>query len=190
MYGAILQGEPSAVDVGGSPVRIRAGFRTGLRAEGIDRRDPWGQTRLLWLWYGDAGRRALPPAVAADPWGALSAGCAWHDRAWEALPYGGGGPGAGRARAFDWEADAAIVCADFRRLYGIDLADAGTRLHWHTFCALTLSAARTRGSLLGEALSARTYRGPDPGGERRAAARAWALPPAEEEIAMAALARF
>ena len=40
-----------------------------------------------------------------------------------------------RKRLLDWDHDAGMVLADFRREYGIDLADPATRLHWWVFMA-------------------------------------------------------
>jgi hypothetical protein len=35
----------------------------------------------------------------------------------------------------DWDHDAGRILADFRREYGIDLADPATQMHWWTFRA-------------------------------------------------------
>ncbi|MBR3385470.1 MAG: hypothetical protein IKG69_09785, partial [Atopobiaceae bacterium] len=107
-----------------------------------------------------------------------------------ALPYGERRP-SGRI-VWDWDADSAIVLADFRRLYGIDLRS--WQAHWYDFAALWSALAATEGSLVAEALRAR---GRAPKGaskwERKAheaAARAWALPPTEAEAERMALERL
>lgn len=138
---------------------------------------------LLWTWFSRDGR--LDRWCAAHPSDAVSAGLAWRDAPLEgALPYGEPGGSRARARTFDWEADSAIVVADFRRLYGIDLR--AWQAHWYDFCALWCALAATDGSLVAEAMRART---PAPAGSpkperdaRRAAARAWALPPTDDEL--------
>lgn len=186
MLDAILTGAPSAVEVAGAPVAVNSGFRQNLLAETMDRRDRADAARLLQCWFGD-GTGALRPGALAHPTEAMVAACEWHDAAWRLLPYGRPGRSAGgRRRVFDWAADAGILCADFQRLYGIDLLDPSLRMHWYRFMALTLSAMRTPGSLLATALSARSpLLGRASDAERAAHERqaaAWALPPTELEL--------
>lgn len=138
--------------------------------------------QLLATWFGRDG--GVPdPWVLSHASAALEAAVSWRDAALEAaLPYGGR-RGASAARTWDWEADGGIVVADFRRLYGIDLPT--WQAHWYHFAMLWSALAATEGSLVAEALRARS---PLPQGapkaERKAhrmAARAWALPLPEAE---------
>lgn len=176
---------PTEVVVAGRPVPIRCGWRRAVRTmwEGAT------GAQLLTTWFsreGEADRWAL---VHADE--AVAAGIAWRDAALEAaLPYGERRGSA--ARTWDWCADSAIVVADFRRLYGIDLRS--WQAHWYDFAALWSALAATEGSLVGEAMRAR---GRAPKGaskwERKAheaASRAWALPPTEAEERRVALERL
>ena len=187
MLDAILSGAPSAVEVAGAPVAVNSGFRQNLLAETMDRRDRADAARLLQCWFGD-GTGALRQGALARPAQALAAACEWHDAAWSLVSYGRpgrGGRAAGR-RVFDWDADAGVLCADFQRLYGIDLLDPSLRMHWYRFMALALSAMRTPGSLLATALSARSpLLGRATDAERSAHERqaaAWALPPTDAEL--------
>ncbi len=188
---------PAEAEVGGARVAIaRPGWRDGVALERLDRSSSEGRVEALMLLFSPDGER-LPRAVAEDPRAALEAGYAWHDSAYGALPYGTPGPRrrAAARRALDWDADAAAVSADFLRLYRIDLArTASDDLDWRLFVALALSAARTPGSLLSQALSARA---PLPPGASRAErdrharlAEAWALPPTDAEMREMARARF
>lgn len=169
---------PREVEVCGRPVPIRCGWRRAVRTmfEGAT------EAQELAAWFARDGR--------VDPWAlahapeAVGAAEEWRDAALEAaLPYGE------RARSprrvWDWQADGGIVVADFRRLYGIDLAT--WQAHWYDFAALWSALAATEGSLVAEALRARSKlpKGASKA-ERKAhaaAARAWALPPTEAERA-------
>ena len=120
---------PSTVEAGGVSLPVCCGFRRNVAAELVDRDAPGAASSLLWCLMatrGPDGRRSLPEEVAADPAPWLAAALEWHDAAMGAMPYGD--PLAPDARAadgprtFDWEADAALVTADFQRLYGLDLA--------------------------------------------------------------------
>lgn len=171
---------PTEIEVAGRPVPIRCGWRRAVRTM---HGDVTG-AQLLATWFG---RDGAPPSawVLSHAPEALGAAIAWRDGALEAaLPYGG--KRGGRAsRTWDWEADGGIVLADFRRVYGIDLPT--WQAHWYHFAALWSALAATEGSLVAEALRARS---PLPQGapkaERKAhrlAARAWALPVPEAELA-------
>lgn len=195
MLDAILSGAPSAVEVAGAPIAVNSGFRQNLLAETMDRRDRADAARLLQCWFGD-GTGALRQGALAHPAQALAAACEWHDAAWSLVSYGRPGRG-GRVvgrRVFDWDADAGVLCADFQRLYGIDLLDPSLRMHWYRFMALALSAMRTPGSLLATALSARSpLLGRATDAERSAHERqaaAWALPPTDAELAEIARREF
>lgn len=187
--GLLDEGLPCFVALGGAEVPVKTGFRRGVRAASMDRGDPDDRLVLMALLYGDP--QGWPEAVLRDQRGALAAGLEWLDGAWGACTYGGAGEASGR-RTFDLEADAAVVAADFQRLYGIDLLDPSTRLHWWRFVALLAGAMRTEGSLTAQAVAARS---PMPAGvkgqERRRLLRArgaWALPPTEAERVEAARA--
>jgi hypothetical protein len=81
-----------------------------------------------------------------------------------------------------------MILADFRREYGIDLADAVTRMHWWTFMAYFSNLSNTS-----ETKTAMYYRStPKPreltgADAKRFAAlkRAYALPPRDPEAAAA-----
>lgn len=189
--GLLDGGLPCSVEVAGAPVPVRTGFRRGVRAASMDRGDPDDRVVLMALLYGDPAK--WPREVQRDKAGALVAGLRWLDGAWGACTYGGGRDGSQR-RVFDLEADAAIVAADFQRLYGIDLLDPSTRMHWWRFVALLAGAMRTEGTLVAQAVGAR---GPVPGGakgaERARLARlrkSWELPPTRDEMRAAALREF
>ncbi len=192
---------PATGAAGGVSLPVCCGFRRNVAAELVDRDAPGAASSLLWCLMatrGPDGRRSLPEEVAADPAPWLAAALEWHDAAMGAMPYGD--PLAPDARAadgprtFDWEADAALVTADFQRLYGLDLTDPACQVHWHRFCALLLAAVRTEGSLLSAALSARAPLGPGADrharAEHRRRAEAWALPPTEDELRKRAMESF
>lgn len=188
--GLLDGGLPCRVEVSGRPVPVLTGFRRGVRAASMDRADPDDRVVLMALLYGEPA--AWPREVLRDKVGALEAGLRWLDGAWGACTYGEGG--GSQRRVFDFDADAAIVAADFQRLYGIDLLDPSTRMHWWRFVALLAGAMRTEGSLVAQAIGAR---GPMPGGARGAERarlvrlrRAWELPPTHEEMRAAALREF
>lgn len=169
---------PTEVEVAGRPVPIRCGWRRAVRSMHYGA-DGMG---MLASWFGRGGR--VDPWAMAHAGEAIEAAVAWRDDALAAaLPYGEGRRPQGRT--FDWEADSAIVVADFARLYGIDLRS--WQAHWYHFAALWSALAATEGSLVGEAMRARTPARPGADAwerkARAAAARAWALPVPESELA-------
>lgn len=176
---------PTEVVVAGRPVPIRCGWRRAVRtmAGGVT------PAQALATWFSRDGR--VDPWALAHATDAIAAAADWRDAALAAaLPYGGGHGRSGRT--FDWVADSAIVSADFMRIYRIDLRS--WQAHWYDFAALWSALAATEGSLVAEALRAR---GKPPKGaskwERKAheaAARAWALPPTEDERARYELERL
>ncbi len=181
----IVRGEPSAVTVGGSLVPINSGFRANLLAETLDRRDARGRRDLLMCWFAKGGE--LREDAARDPYRALAAACEWHDAAWGLMSYGMPGRGrASRRRVFDWDADAAAVACDFERVYGIDLTDPATQMHWYRFMTLFSGLLRTEDALCRQAVAARSpLHGKRSKAERdahEALSRAWALPPTEDEL--------
>lgn len=187
---------PSTVRVGGADVPIETGTAANVAADSADRSTPGGRLSMLLAWYGRDG--ALPGPVASDPMGALEAGISWSRAAMGCMDYGtaaaggrGRGRGAAPGRLLDWSADAAIIGADFLRLYHIDLWEEDP--HWYRFCALLLALLRTEGSLVGQAAYARSPHDGARGAEASRAGRlreAWALPPTEPELAEMARARF
>lgn len=178
---------PSSVEVCGDTVPIRTGWRRAVRSYSLTGKGPDvlgddDARRLIALWFARDGM--VPGAVMAHPAEAIAAAIAWREAPVDgAIPYGTGKPCAGAARIFDLEADSAIICADFMRLYGIDLA--AWQAHWWHFCSLLLPLALTEGSLVGTAMAARSPIPPDlPKEERRhrmGLQRAWALPVPESE---------
>lgn len=185
----ILTGAPSTVEVGGTPVPVNAGFRANILAETIDRGDASARPRLLMCLFARGGE--LPAEVARSAGEALAEAVSWHDAAWSLAQYGrgqrgGGGSGREPRPVFDWRADAAIVAADFRRFYGIDIMDPACQMHWYRFMALFLALTRTADALVSQAVSARSpLRGRRSKEERElksAQASFWALPPTELEL--------
>lgn len=179
---------PSTVDVCGEAVPIRTGWRRAVRSYvlmGTEARIPVGDCdKLLSSWFSRDGD--VPRAVLGHPREALDAALSWRDCALvEAMPYGDGASHGATARVFDWEADSGIVVVDFRRLYGIDLMDPATQMHWWRFALLWRGAAATE-SLLASAISARSPLGGDADKWARRAherlAGAWALPPTQSEL--------
>ena len=112
------------------------------------------------------------------------------------MPYGrmpiGRAPSARAGRPVsDWDADAAIISADFLHFYRIDLWEEDP--HWYRFCALLLALVRTEGSLVGQAAYARSPHEEARGREKdrlRRLEKAWALPPTDAELREMARARF
>ena len=182
---------PSTIEVGGVLLPICTGFRRHLAAETLDRENPDAGIKLLWLYMakrGNGGARQLPEEVHEDPAAWLEAAMAWHDQALSALDYGDplAPKGSGTTRVFDWEADEGIICCDFQRFYGIDIADPATQMHWWRFCTLLMGLVRTDGALVSAAIAARSPLPANAPKElkkaHRAQAAAWALPPTEDEL--------
>lgn len=181
------------VEVGGRAVRIDGSWRANAAASSADRGTGEGREALMSIWFG-AGWAEL--GLPAD---ALRAACEWHDSAWGAFPYGVPDPsGAARRKPprdlLDLRHDAAIVCADFRRLYSTDLSSPESDdMPWHEFVSLLMCLTRTEGSLVRAAVSARSYEGGARGAARERAEAlldAWALPPSDAELAEAARRAF
>jgi len=176
---------PGTVEVCGEEVPIRCGWRRAVRSYSVPEPDGDGARKLLASWFSRDGR--IPQAVLDHPAEALKAAIAWREEGMSsAMPYGpaGGRPKAEPSRTFDFEADSAIVCADFMRLYGIDLST--WQAHWWRFCALFAPLAATEGSLVAAAMAARS---PIPAGlskeerkHRQALRKAWALPVPQDEL--------
>jgi hypothetical protein len=117
---------PREVRIGETGVPIRVGYRTGIQIarladSGLDARIIAAQ--ILVLYFG--------ADIPSDHEAALEAAMSFH-RCGEPEPKKRAGSG---ARALDWDHDAGTILADFRREYGIDLADEHTRMHWWAFMA-------------------------------------------------------
>lgn len=196
------QGYPDTVQVAGVTVRMRTSFRAQLLAETLSTRlEGVGDTAVLGAlflaWYDVNQTGTTPEVVTTHPKEAVAVATAWHNSAYEAFSYGlwrkQGGSGTNSRPRFDWEQDEALIVCDFARLYSIDL-NTVQGLHWYQFVALLMGAMRTEGSLLQQAISARS---PLPAGaskyERKAHAaayRAWELTPSVAEQNRALVERF
>lgn len=173
---------PSEVDVCGTMVPIRSGWRHAVRSYYAS--GPTAASALLASWFSTDG--GIEPMADAHPSEAIDAAVAWRDEAFsEAMPYGTGErTHSGDAPTFDLVADSAIIVADFRRVYGIDLVTA--KMHWWRFVALLTSLMRTDGSLVRAAMSARAPIPRSVEGDMRrdakALAESWALPLPEPEL--------
>ena len=186
---------PETVEVCGEAVPIRWGWRRAVRSYSVTSKGKAATEQdvrmLLASWFSRG--RDVPKAVLDHPVEALDAALAWRDRPMaEAVRYGTGLPGKPSSGLFDWEADSAIVVADFQRLYGIDLGS--WQGHWWRFCALLLPLVLMEGSLVSAAMSARLPIPSDlPKEERKARERlrgAWALPLSDDELARIINARI
>ena len=183
------------VAVAGQEVPISTGTRANIAADLADRETVEGRMAMLGAWFGGADG-TLPRAVSSHAADALEAAIAWSSGAMGCMPYGR--PAIGRAprrRAeksiIDWEADAAIIAADFLRFYRIDLWEQDP--HWYRFCALLLALVRTEGSLVGQAAYARSPHETKGRAERERLGKlrgAWALPPTDAELREIARSRF
>lgn len=186
---------PSTVEVGGGRVEVNTGWRSNIAADLADMESTGGRTRALSIYFRPLEK--APAAVTSNAAEALGAAIAWHDDAMRCMPYGSPGKrragGARQRPVLDWSADAAAICADFLRFYRIDLSDPSTDMHWYRFCALLLALMRYDGSIIGQAVYARSPH-PEARGEERKRAnrlyRAWALPPTDAELREMARARF
>ncbi len=190
--GLLGEAPPRTVEVAGREAAVNCDWRTGVRVEALDTTDPRCVVKALRLMYCD-GRGLLPEPVAQDPLAAWEAAVAWHNGGWRCVEYGRRRREARQARRLiDFEADAAIIECDFRRLYGVDLGE--SRMHWYRFCRMVTSAALTGGSLLNQAFAARLTSLAGLKGEQRKRAQAlreaWALPPTEAEALARAKAEF
>lgn len=115
---------PREVVVGGVRVPIRTSYRVGIQVartveSGHHERLIAGT--ILRLYFGDE-------SIPADVNGALSAAMDFHRMN---APAPNKKPST--SRAWDWDHDQGRVLADFKREYGIDLADPDLTLHWFTF---------------------------------------------------------
>ena len=122
---------PRAVPVGGTSVPIKTGYRTGIqviRVAESDLSEALKAGMILKLYFGDD--------VPTDRAAALNAVMDFHR-------IGDESPKRRARRLLDWDRDAGMILADFRREYGIDLADPSTRMHWWTFMAYFTNLSST-----------------------------------------------
>jgi len=201
MLGLLNRELPSSVEVDGETVELCCGFRTGIKAfEFLNDKDESTMFNLLYLFYGlerDDGLLELPEVVAAHAKEAAEESVEWLLGAFQVMDYDNASMHKRRSNSkqnFSFTADEAIIYADFRRFYGIDLMNSETQMHWYQFIALLLSAMRTEGSLTGTAIAARE---PIPGNAKghererlRKLQKAWALPMTENELLQRALEMF
>jgi hypothetical protein len=117
---------PATVEIGGASVPIRTGYRTGISVARVVESGVPPRTMVrsvLGLYFPEGA-----PAPVEE---ALDAALLFHRC---------GRPAQKRKvrpkRLLDWDHDAGTVLADFRREYGVDLADPATRMHWWVFMAL------------------------------------------------------
>lgn len=171
---------PDAVDVGGASVPIRTGFRTGIQvARALDSGLPGGVITQTMLTLYLPGQHVSDIKAAADA-------CMWFFHC-------GNAPSKRKVgRVLDWDHDADIILADFKREYGIMLTDLDLRMHWWVFMALFRGLGVESGIQ-----RAMYYRSPRPHDLKGNAAsrfdelsRAYALPPKTLEEAIAAEAKL
>lgn len=116
---------PATVEIGGASVPIKVGFRTGIQVARAIESGLTGDlltVTMLKLYFGGA--------YVGSPSEAMSTALSFFRCGDEETPK------KKRAkRLIDWDHDAGTILADFRREYGIDLADPATRLHWWVFMA-------------------------------------------------------
>lgn len=123
---------PRAVDISGASVPIRSGYRTGIQVSRLAETGVPGAVAaaaILRLYF------ETPPA---DGRAALAAALRFHRLGADADETPSRGP-----RLLDWDHDAGMILADFRREYAIDLADAATRMHWWVFMAYFRNLSNT-----------------------------------------------
>lgn len=168
---------PATVEIGGASVTLKTGYRTGIqvaRTADSELPDDLVAGTILRLYFG----RAVP----LDRTGALLAAMEFHRC--------GANPAEGKApkRVLDWDHDAGMILADFRREYGIDLADPATKVHWWVFMAYFTNLSTD--SQTKQAIYYRTTRRPSElkGQDAKrfdALKKAYALPPRTVEDALA-----
>lgn len=185
-FDAIITGAPVVVEIAGAPVPINSGFRRALVFSTMEEDSKAIHVaRMLNLFFAKNG--LLPDQVSKYPAEALSSATEWFEGAYDTMKYGEQYKSHSlKKRIFDWQEDAGIVAADFMRFYGLDLTSPHTQLHWYTFVNLYMGLIATQGSLISQAMAARS---PLTGETTKEAervharqARAWALPLTEDEL--------
>lgn len=168
---------PTAVDIGGARVPIVTGHRTGIQvARTIESGLPSAHILGLVLGMYFPGIEFIDSGAALDAaMGFFRCGKPKKKRR-------------SRVRSLDWDHDAPVIMADFRREYGIDLSDPAVTLHWWVFMAYF--DALTADSGIKQAMYYRTAPRPKDAGKEALRhfdrmKRAYALPPKTEAEAIA-----
>ncbi|MHB1323994.1 MAG: Gp15 family bacteriophage protein [Coriobacteriia bacterium] len=116
---------PATVEIDGASVPIRAGYRTGIQVARIVESDLSGDlilSAILAVYF---------PGIAFNqPEDVFDAALLFFRCGQEQQK-----KSRRAARVLDWDHDAGMILADFRREYDIDLADPATRIHWWVFMA-------------------------------------------------------
>lgn len=140
----LLYGAPSGVELGGAFVRIRTDWRVWVRVQMLmdDPEVPEGMAGGLLLdaayprTAAEGEERSPYEAALAAPEEAVHAAVGFMRMGRPERPMTAQERRASRRRSWDWGWDAASVVADFQRYYGMDLTDAGLRMHWWRFWSL------------------------------------------------------
>lgn len=115
---------PRDVCIGDARFVVKTGYRTGIQVARVGDADLDARLvagTILNLYFGQN--------VPEDTEAAFKAVLEFH-RCGRPEP-----KRSSTARCLDWDHDAGTILADFRREYGIDLADPATRMHWWAFMA-------------------------------------------------------
>ena len=185
-FDAIITGAPVVVEIAGAPVSINSGFRRALVFSTMEEDSKAIYVaRTLNLFFAKNG--LLPDQVSKYPAEALLSATEWFEGAYDTMKYGEQYKSRSlKKRIFGWQEDAGIVAADFMRFYGLDLTSPNTQLHWYTFVNLYMGLIATQGSLISQAMAARSPLTGETTKEAERAharqARAWALPLTEDEL--------
>lgn len=113
---------PNALLIGGESYPIRTDFRAGIEYQRLAAAGELTAASLYAIWF--PGKRPDDAAAASE------AVFRFYCRGQAPEPHTAG------PIAYDFTVDAGPICADFQRVYGIDLTDTGTTMHWWRFMAL------------------------------------------------------
>lgn len=113
---------PNALLIGGETYPIRTDFRAGIEYQRLAAAGKLTAASLFSIWF--PGKRPADAAAASE------AIFRFYCRGQEPEPHTAG------PVAYDFTVDAGPICADFQRVYGIDLTDPETSMHWWRFMAL------------------------------------------------------
>lgn len=122
---------PRTIEIDGLRVPIRTGYRRGIQCarimdDGLEGRRLVGAINQLY--FPD------PPSSAIKSFEAAIA--FYTEGSMQGIPAASVKPPKPHsARVLDWDEDAAMILADFRREYGIDLSSPDTQMHWFAFMA-------------------------------------------------------
>lgn len=140
----LLYGAPSGVELGGAVVRIKTDWRVWVRVQML-MDDPEVPERMAGGLLLDAAypreaaedeKRSPYEAALAAPEEAVRAAVGFMRMGRPERPMTPQERRASGRRSWDWGWDSASVVADFQRYYGMDLTDAGLRMHWWRFWSL------------------------------------------------------